>query len=134
MPKETKTPTSVLQSFLDEYQLSPFSLSKAISISSSSARSIVTGRTRISVHIALRLSKLFGNTPEFWLALQREAEFAEAAKDKKLQAALKQIKKARKPTAVSKAPAKPRRKTTLSDKRKKAASVPGAKPVSRKKN
>ena len=134
MPKTTKTPESVLISFMDEYQLNPFSLSKAICLSPSAVRLMVIGKSKITVPTALRLAKLFGQTPAFWLDLQREADIKDASKDKKLSAILKGISKVKKPAGkpVSTGKVKVSRKSTLSDKRKKAAKVPGSRPASRK--
>jgi len=44
---------------------------------------IVHGKRGISVDTALRLSKFFGTTPEFWLNLQLKYDL-ETEKDKKL--------------------------------------------------
>jgi len=127
MAKSSQTPANVLQSLMDEYQLNPFSLSKAIHLSNSAARLLVIGKSKISIPTALRLAKLFDKTPAFWLDLQREADLVEASKDKKLQDILKTISKAKKPAAAKEDTArKPLKKQTLSDKRKKAAKVPGA--------
>ena len=98
MPK-SQTPAAVLQSLMDEYQLNPFSLAKAINLSHSAARLLVIGKSKISVSSALRLAKLFGQTPDYWLNLQREADLNEASKDKELQDVLAAIPKAKKPAA-----------------------------------
>jgi addiction module HigA family antidote len=128
MPKGNQTPASVLLSLMDEYQLNPFSLSKAISLNYQTGRLLVAGKSRVTIPIALRLSKFFGQTPAFWLDLQREADLSEAGKDKELQAILKSISKVKKPTPIKQKPSeKQGKKTTLSDKRKNAAKVPGAK-------
>ena len=134
MPKTQQTTASALESLMKEYQLNPFSMSKQIGLSNSSIRQILIGKTGISVSTALRLSKFFGQCPSFWLDLQLQADMQAAAKDKELQAALKDIKKATKPkpAAKDKPKEKAAKKTTLADKRKKAAKVPGAKPASRK--
>jgi antitoxin HigA-1 len=131
MRKSTKTPSSVLVSLMDEYGLNPNTLAKELGLSYSAVRMITLGNIKVSAPTALRLSEYFGNTPEFWLSLQQEADLAEAGKDKNLQSALKSIKRAVKKPAKTKAAVKPRRKTTLSDKRKAAKKVPGAKPASR---
>jgi addiction module HigA family antidote len=133
MPKSTKTPGAVLMSLISEYGLNPNSLAKALGVSQTTIRVIIFDKIGISVPNALRLAKFFATTPDFWLDLQKENDLIEASKDKELQIALKNIKKAEKPAAVSEASAKPRRKPNLSDKRKKAEKVPGAKPSSRKK-
>ena len=83
---------------------------------------ISLGNIKVSAPTALRLAKYFGNTPDFWLSLQQEADLAEAKEDKNLQAGLSVIKKAVKKSAKPKAAAKPR---------KTAVKVPGAKPASR---
>jgi len=90
---------NILQSLMDEYQLNPFSLTKAINLSNSAIRLLVIGKANISVSTALRLAKFFGQTPAFWLDLQREADINEASKDNELQDILKAIPKAKKPTA-----------------------------------
>jgi len=116
MPKSSKTPSSVLKSYMEEYGLNPHSLSKEIGLSYASVRMLVSGKLDISTATALKLAKYFGTSPAFWLDLQQETDLSEAGKDKKLQSALNKIKKATKP-----------RGKTLSDKRKAAARIPGAK-------
>jgi len=111
---------------MEEYQLNPFSLSKKIGLSTSAVRQIVIGKTGITIPTALRLGKFFGQCPSFWLDLQLQVDMQAAANDKNLQKILGGIPMAEKPKV------KPAKKTTLVDKRKKAAKVPGAKPASRK--
>jgi addiction module HigA family antidote len=128
MPKLAKTPVSVLQSFMDEYQLNPFSLSKAINLSSSSTRQLVTGKIKISVPMALRLAKLFGQTSAFWLDLQRKADLSEASKDKDLQEILKGISKVKKPVvSKSKASDEPDKAKAIPEKHKTPGKAPGVK-------
>jgi addiction module HigA family antidote len=87
---------------MEQYQLSPFSLSKEIGLSPSSVRQIVIGKSKVTVATAYRLAKYFGQTPVYWLDLQRAVDIQEADKDKELQDTLKSIKKAGKPsTAVT---------------------------------
>ena len=130
MPKTPQTPASVLSSLMEEYQLNPLSLSKQIGLSNSSVRNIVMGKSGISVPVALRLSKFFGQCPSYWLDLQLQADIQKATSDKNLQNALKAIPKARKP--VTPAKVKNAKTNTLAEKRKKAAKAPGAKPASRR--
>jgi antitoxin HigA-1 len=98
MPK-SQTPATVLQTLMDEYQLNPFSLSKEIHLSHSAVRLLVIGKAKITVSTALRFAKFFGQTPAFWLDLQREADLNEASNDKELQDIIKALPKAKKPTA-----------------------------------
>jgi addiction module HigA family antidote len=46
---------------------------------------LLRGRRAVSPEMALRLARLFGNSPEFWLNAQRSVDLwdaAKAAKDK----------------------------------------------------
>jgi len=132
MPKSTQTPASVLMALMEEYQLNPFSLAKELKLSPALVRQLVIGKSRITAPTALRLGKLFGKEAVFWLDLQQAADLKAASNDKELMAIVKEISKAKKPTGQAKTKAKPGKKVTLSDKRKKAAKVPGAKPAARK--
>jgi len=120
MAKATQTPSSVLVSLMNEYQVNSFSLSREISLSYSTVRLIVAGKSKVTAPTALRLAKYFGQTPEYWLDLQRTAELSEAQKDKKLVAVIKNIQKAKKPTNKPKtqAKAKPVKKTAKAAKPK----------------
>jgi addiction module HigA family antidote len=132
MPKTAQTPVTVLNTLLSDYGLNPFALSKAIGLSNAAVRLIVLGKSKITVSAALRLSKFFGTPPAYWLDLQREADLTEAAKDKKLQSALKNIKKAVKHSGISKPPAKTR-KTKGQARKGKITAKAGRKAVTRKK-
>jgi addiction module HigA family antidote len=93
MAKASQTPGSALLALLEKYELNPFSLSKQIGMSNSAVRQIVVGTSKITVPTALRLAKFFGTSPDYWLDLQRETDYAIASKDKELQAVLKTISK-----------------------------------------
>ena len=105
MPKSAQTPVSVLKDLLEEYQLTSYSLAKAINLSVSAVRQIAVGKSKISVPTALRLAKFFGQTPDYWLDLQREADLSEAKRDEELQSVLKGISKVKKPKPEPKAKA-----------------------------
>jgi len=115
--QKTKSPAEVLQSFIDEYQINPFSLSKSIGMAYQSVANILTGKGRISTNIAIRLGKYFGNTPKFWLDIQAQSEIAELSTDKKFTAVLNKIPKVVKPTDKKgkepKAASKKRKRTTI---------------------
>ncbi|MDR0447989.1 MAG: HigA family addiction module antidote protein [Treponema sp.] len=102
MAKSNQTPGSVLISLMDKYQLNPYSLAKKINLSASAVRQIAIGQSAISIPTALRLGKFFGPSPDFWLDLQRKADYLEAGKNKKLQGILKGISKVQKPKAPQK--------------------------------
>jgi addiction module HigA family antidote len=56
--------------FLDPRGMSVYALAKAIRVSRSRVNDITLGRRAISADTALRLSRYFGTTPEFWINLQ----------------------------------------------------------------
>jgi addiction module HigA family antidote len=87
---------------MDDYQLNPVRLAKAISMSPSAIRQIVIGKTGITVPVALRLAKHFGTTPDYWINVQRSKDLAEAGKDDRLSAVIKSIPTAKKPLAENK--------------------------------
>jgi len=131
MPKSAKSPGDVLQSFIDDYRINPFFLSKEIKLSYQTIVNILKGKAKITVPTALRLGKYFGNSPKYWLDIQLTSEIDELSSNKKFLSIIKNIPKAKK--GSGKAPrtgkAKPANKKTktLAEKRKKAAKAPGAK-------
>ncbi|MCL1812931.1 MAG: HigA family addiction module antitoxin [Treponema sp.] len=131
MSKSSQTPAVVLKSLMDEYQLSNLSLSKRITLSPSMVNQLVSGQSKLTIPVVLRLAKFFGKPPAFWLDLQRKMLLEEANGDKKLQSILKGIPKAQKPAAKPKSGAVKAKPKSLSEKRKKAAKTPGAKSASR---
>ena len=126
MQKTEKSPGSVLQSFLDEHQITAFYLSKEIDLSYQTVLNIVKGKAKISVATALRLGKYFGNSAQYWMDVQVSSEINELSANKKLSSVIKKIPKAQK-TKGAKKKAKSTKSNALSEKRKKAAKVPGAK-------
>jgi len=139
MPKTAKpqTPGAVLQSFIDDYQINPFSLSKSIKVAYQTVTNIIKGKARITVPMALRLGQFFGNSPKYWLDIQASAEIDELSDNKKFVAIIKSIPKAAKPTGKAKKEKTTKigknKTNTLAEKRKKAAKVPGAKKAKGKK-
>jgi addiction module HigA family antidote len=128
MPKITaKDPGTVLKGFLEEYQLNPSKVGVAVKLSQSTIRQITLNKIKISIPIALRFAKLFGNTADFWIELQTNYELAENAKDAQLQSVLKGIEKAKKPAPGEKPAPKSTKKATDSGKTKKAGRPAGVK-------
>ncbi|MDR1858817.1 MAG: HigA family addiction module antidote protein [Treponema sp.] len=111
MPKKTLTPGTALTALLDKHGLNYNRLAKAIGISSAMVRLIALDENPVSAPVAFRLAKFFKTTPEHWLALQIGFETAQAAADKKLAKALKDIPTVDKATferkRKAKKPAKP---------------------------
>ena len=67
------------EDFLPEYGLTVSSLAKAIGVSRQSINELLRERRRVSPEMALRLARLFGNSPEFWLNAQRAVDLQVAA-------------------------------------------------------
>jgi addiction module HigA family antidote len=109
MAKE-QNPSAVFKSYLAEYNLTASKVAADIKLSQSSIRLLIGGKLKISVPIALRLAKYFGNKAEYWVNLQNTYELAESAKDPKLVPILKAIPKAKKQEPKAKAPARAAKK------------------------
>ena len=58
------------EDFLPDYGLSASAFAKAISVSRQTVNELLRERRSISPEMALRLSRLFGNSAEFWLNAQ----------------------------------------------------------------
>ena len=68
------------EDFLPEYGLSISALAEAAGVSRQSMNELLRERRALTPEMALRLSKLFGNAPEFWLNLQRNVDLWDAAR------------------------------------------------------
>lgn len=66
------------EDFLPDYDLTVSSLAKAIGVSRQSINELLLERRRVSPEMALRLARLFGNSPEFWLNAQRAVDLWDA--------------------------------------------------------
>jgi len=78
------------EEFLIPMGISPYKLAKDIKISATRISEMLKGKRRITVDTALRLSKYFGNSVEFWVGIQADYEIRKAKKNLKNQ--LAQIK------------------------------------------
>ena len=67
------------EDFLPDYRLTASGLASAIGVSRQSVNELLRGRRAVSPEMALRLGKLFGNSPEFWLNAQRAVDLWDAA-------------------------------------------------------
>lgn len=68
------------EDFVPEYQLSVTALAEALGVSRQSVNELLRERRAVSPEMALRLGKLFGTSPEFWLNLQRNVDLWDAAR------------------------------------------------------
>ncbi|MEK7228850.1 MAG: HigA family addiction module antitoxin [Candidatus Binatota bacterium] len=69
------------EDFLPDYGLTVSSFAKALGVSRQTVNELLRGRRAISPEMALRLSRLFGNTAEFWLNAQRAVDLWKAARN-----------------------------------------------------
>jgi addiction module HigA family antidote len=67
------------EDFMPDYGLTVSGLAAALGVSRQSVNELVRERRAVSPEMALRLGRLFGNEPEFWLNLQRAADLYDAA-------------------------------------------------------
>jgi antitoxin HigA-1 len=69
----------LLEDFMPDYGLTVAGLAKSIGVSRQSVNELLRCRRAVSPEMALRLSKLFGNSAEFWLNAQRAVDLWDAA-------------------------------------------------------
>ena len=62
------------EDFLPDFGLTATSLVEAIGVSRQSINELLRERRSVSPSMALRLAKLFGHSPEFWLNAQRAVD------------------------------------------------------------
>ncbi len=67
------------EDFMPNYGLTVSGLAEAIGVSRQSINELLRERRRVSPEMALRLARLFGNSPEFWLNAQRAVDLWDAA-------------------------------------------------------
>jgi addiction module HigA family antidote len=62
------------EDFMPDYGLTVSSLAEALDVSRQSINELVRERRALSPEMAIRLGRLFGNTPDFWLNAQRAVD------------------------------------------------------------
>jgi addiction module HigA family antidote len=67
------------EDFLPDYGLTVSTLAAAIGISRQTVNELLRERRAVSPEMAIRLARLFGNTPEFWLNARRSVDLWDAA-------------------------------------------------------
>ncbi|WP_197697197.1 HigA family addiction module antitoxin [Corynebacterium cystitidis] len=66
------------EDFLEPLGLSQNALARAINVPPRRINEIVLGKRGISADTALRLARFFGNSPEFWMNMQKDYELESA--------------------------------------------------------
>jgi addiction module HigA family antidote len=69
----------IREDFLSDYGLTVAGLAEALGVSRQTVNEILRERRSMSPEMALRLSKLLRNSPEFWLNAQRAVDLWDAA-------------------------------------------------------
>jgi len=62
--------TILREEFMEPLGITPYRLSKEIKVQQTAVSQIINGSRRITVDMALRFSRYFGNSAQFWLNLQ----------------------------------------------------------------
>jgi antitoxin HigA-1 len=75
------------EDFLPDYGLTVSQLADAVGVSRQSINELLRGRRAVSPEMSLRLARLFGNSPEFWLNAQRAVDLWDAAQSIKREVA-----------------------------------------------
>jgi addiction module HigA family antidote len=82
----------LLEDFLKPLNISAYRLSKDTNMPATRISQILKGKRRITADTALRLSRYFGNSADFWMGIQDEFDLREKAE--KIEAELNNIPKA----------------------------------------
>lgn len=69
------------EDFLPDYGLNVSSFAKALGVSRQTVNELLQERRAVSPEMALRLSRLFGNSAEFWLNAQHAVDLWEVARN-----------------------------------------------------
>jgi addiction module HigA family antidote len=67
------------EDFMPDFDLNATAMATALSVSRQTINEILRERRAITPAMALRLSRLFGNSPEFWLNAQHAWDLWESA-------------------------------------------------------
>jgi len=65
------------EEFLKPLNITAYRIAKETKISQTRISDIIKGKRRITADTALRFSRFFGNSPQFWLGLQNDFDIEE---------------------------------------------------------
>ncbi|MGI0491266.1 HigA family addiction module antitoxin [Alkalinema pantanalense CENA528] len=75
-------PGEILKSeFLEPLEITPYRLSKDIGVAQTRISEILAEKRSITADTAWRLSRYFGNSPQFWLNLQAQYDLRQAQEE-----------------------------------------------------
>ena len=69
------------EDFMPDFNLTTSGLAQKLGVSRQTVNELLLERRSVSPAMALRLSRLFGNTPEFWLNAQRAVDLWKAQRE-----------------------------------------------------
>jgi len=72
--KPTHPGEMLREDFLPDYDLTVRGLAESLGVSRQSVNELLRERRAVSPEMALRLARLFGNSPEFWLNAQQSVD------------------------------------------------------------
>ena len=72
--KPTHPGEMLREDFIPDYGLTVAQLAERLGVSRQSVNELLRERRAVSPEMALRLGRLFGNSPEFWLNAQRAVD------------------------------------------------------------
>ena len=81
--KPTHPGEMLREDFIPDYGLTVAELAESLGVSRQSVNELLRERRAVSPEMALRLARLFGNSPEFWLNAQRAVDLWVAAQSLK---------------------------------------------------
>ena len=71
-------PGVLIQDTINELEITQVELAKHLRIPIQRLNTVIKGKRRVSADTALRLSKVFGTTPEYWMKLQMQVDLYNA--------------------------------------------------------
>ena len=81
--KPTHPGEMLREDFMADYKLTVAALAEKLEVSRQTVNELINERRSVSPNMALRLARLFGNTPEFWMNAQRAVDLWTAEKENK---------------------------------------------------
>jgi len=74
----------IREDILPEVGLSVTAAARALGVSRQMVHDILAGRKPLSAVMCLKISRLFGSTPEFWMRLQADYDLKKAAQNREV--------------------------------------------------
>lgn len=87
----------LVEEFMEPFELTAYALAQEIGVDAPRIYKIAKGERAITADTALRLSRLFGTTPQFWLNLQARYDLDLAERDAQTYEQIRPIRRLRAP-------------------------------------